>query len=648
VPSLVETKYLFYIWIWISLQKPVWYSVRKKLKTIASLGIHTIVLYTVVFWLAGCLPDYTNPIDPENPKALPPRPLFNEVSLVPYSDFIAYQGRFSYEYDNAAMLMVQAKHPDSASFTVVDSVFAPTQMFTYSRPLQDSAQYVFRLFGKNKYGVSAYSQAHKANVDTLDIFPPRVDVYHEGSLLTSKVIQDSVLQLQLDIWDESVLALVTVNEDTLWENKEQVQVDSKRTKLSFNDTLVSYSNQYVITVIEGSEQKKQTVDTVYVYYDYPNLLPVLDVVGVRSSKDDGTVTLQWRPAVTQQGRMMPDFVKYKLWVLNEAPDTLLLGESSVEIEGFEDTVYTPQPVQNNQAVYYVLGVQDSAGTTAFGPNAVLEWRGNRWYRDKKVLIHAGQFIDASGVQAQVSYSFYMDTTEVTQKDFTRIMNYNPSVFAGENLPVEAVNFGDAVRYCNARSKLEGLDTVYAYEEINGPALVGLQVRQVTGYRLPLEDEWELAARGGESALYYWGDSTARAIVIEYAWYSENAGPDRDTLPYAKRPGPQLVAQKVPNAFGLYDMLGNVDEWVQNYWQSPAERTTQRVDWDGPATCGAVCLQANPEYELLEEQRVVRGGNWYMPVVNITASARMPQPQSLRTRFTGIRPVLQWVGLGGAQ
>jgi formylglycine-generating enzyme required for sulfatase activity len=196
------------------------------------------------------------------------------------------------------------------------------------------------------------------------------------------------------------------------------------------------------------------------------------------------------------------------------------------------------------------------------------------------FIPAGRFLmgdktqaDAAPHQVAVS-SFYMDKYLVTQEEYQRVMNDNPSRWKGNRNPVEQVRWSDAVRYCNARSKLEGLEPCYDLKtwQCNFAA---------NGYRLPTEAEWECACRAGTAAAYFFGDDPAK--LGDYAWFDKNAGGH-----------PHPVGQKQPNAWGLYDMGGNLWHWCNDFYQ---------VDYypDAPAQ--------DPRGPAQGQTKVVRGGAW---------------------------------------
>ena len=204
---------------------------------------------------------------------------------------------------------------------------------------------------------------------------------------------------------------------------------------------------------------------------------------------------------------------------------------------------------------------------------------------KLVLIPKGAFMmgspesevriaDATQHEVTISKDYYLGLYEVTQAQYEKMMGKNPSRFQGDNLrgdslrrdstnhPVEQVSWGDAVDFCKKLSDLT--------EEKKAGRV----------YRLPTEAEWEYACRAGSKSAYSFGESSKS--LGDYAWFDQNS--NRQTHP---------VGEKKANAWGLYDMHGNVWEWCS--------------DWYGQYPKGAV---SDPVGTRESSNRVFRGGSWY--------------------------------------
>jgi len=224
-------------------------------------------------------------------------------------------------------------------------------------------------------------------------------------------------------------------------------------------------------------------------------------------------------------------------------------------------------------------------------------------------------------------SFFMGKYEVTQKEYQEIMGTNPSHFKGDNLPVENVNWYDAIEYCNKRSQREGLTPAYTIDKNqidpnNNNRYENDEKWTVTwngnanGYRLPTEAEWEYACRAGRRTPFSTGNNitTDQANYNGKYPYNNNAnGTNRDkTTP---------AGSFASNAWGLYDMHGNVFEWC---W-----------DWTGRYASEP---QADPLGASSGSTRAGRGGSWGNTGRSLRSADKQGVPPNYRANYIGFRLV----------
>jgi formylglycine-generating enzyme required for sulfatase activity len=215
----------------------------------------------------------------------------------------------------------------------------------------------------------------------------------------------------------------------------------------------------------------------------------------------------------------------------------------------------------------------------------------------------------------ITHDFYMGETEVTQAQWRAVMGSDPvdEYGVGNDRPVYYVSWNDITQ---TNGFLDQLDAQSSYN----------------GFRLPTEAEWEYACRAGTSTRFYFGDSlgcgddnhdcaagTLPGNRSNYMWYQFNS----NTPPYWSKP----VRGKLPNAFGLYDMHGNVWEWCQDWWQEDF------YSQPGATAPNPLCSDSTSGH------RVIRGGHWFGYVWECRSAMRVRYFPAYSTNLIGVRVVL---------
>lgn len=211
---------------------------------------------------------------------------------------------------------------------------------------------------------------------------------------------------------------------------------------------------------------------------------------------------------------------------------------------------------------------------------------------------AGRYQDEVQHTVTLTRAFLLQATEVTVEQYQTLLGTNPSVHhdCGAGCPVENVSWYDAIGYANALSEAEGFEPCYGD---SGEILGGASVYECEGYRLPTEAEWEYAARAGTTTSTYAGNleqiGCEDTVLLSIAWFCGNAS-------LAKHP----VGEKEPNAWGLYDMLGNIREWASDWYSDFPGVVTDPVGADSGVS------------------RVTRGGDWGRHARDARAACRSNQ------------------------
>jgi len=190
--------------------------------------------------------------------------------------------------------------------------------------------------------------------------------------------------------------------------------------------------------------------------------------------------------------------------------------------------------------------------------------------------------------------------EVNQRLFYQVMGYNPSLFKDYRLPVDSIEWSVALDFCNKLSEIYGLKPVYTFTGNNAT-----WDTTANGWRLPTEAEWEYLCRAGSNS-----DYSGSNVVDHLGWYNQNSG----LMPHP-------VGTKQPNAFGLYDLHGNVWEWCWDWYASNYYKNSPQI---------------NPKGPIEGSRRVARGGSYFDGNSFARSSNRFYLPEFLKQ--TGFRIV----------
>ncbi|WP_407356323.1 formylglycine-generating enzyme family protein [Methanolobus sp. WCC5] len=203
-----------------------------------------------------------------------------------------------------------------------------------------------------------------------------------------------------------------------------------------------------------------------------------------------------------------------------------------------------------------------------------------WYRNERPL-H----------KVRIWNAFFLGRSEVTQKQWTDIMGINPSRIKDDDRPVDRISWNESQEFIRRLNAKESTDK----------------------YRLPTEAEWEYACRAGTTGRYSFGDDEEE--LGEYAWYGDEST------------GAYPVGQKRPNPWGLYDMHGNLWEWVQDRYHE---------SYEGAPADGSAWEETDSN---AKEFYVLRGGSWITSAVGCRSASRYYySPDGRRSRRMGLRIV----------
>ena len=403
----------------------------------------------------------------------------------------------------------------------------------------------------------------------------------------STASQDAALLAEIRADQKALTALRTVSsmgdELKVSFGGYEVSVNGWRAYLSlYSDGVLLYNDSFIVDYATLSGKKAPNMKTELddaVIEDYTNNV---DMYSSLLTRGDPIVYFEIDYSVKAAADDKPSeytFSFNKVRVINT------VSGKTVQTSALEKT--QPRTMKPQQNLREIVGVVASEKKN-FATIERYIAKGNNFEEAKKVVardIEVAKIFGKSKMVVMPRQDFEVLNTEVTQKMYRAVMGENPSSFKGENNPVENVSWYDAIFFCNKLSEKFGYEPVYAvngetdvrrwgYTPHNDKSIQGkiVQKGSANGFRLPTEDEWEHAAKGGQNYKYAGSDN-----IDEVGWYGGNSG--RTTHP---------VAQKKANGYGLYDMSGNVFEWSGA--ASGSNRVARGGSWSLDADFCAVSIR----------------------------------------------------------
>ena len=325
----------------------------------------------------------------------------------------------------------------------------------------------------------------------------------------------------------------------------------------------------------------------HIRYSLVSLLFVLPL----QAQEEPTRAIQPQPAVTVSGEAGSTYV---IESKNGVDDDFWLMRGVVELTSTQAQWFDSVPAKGPRRIYRAVKVTK--------PEEVQPLENMVWIPAGRFTMgspsnEVGRYsVEDSLTKVTITRPFWLGKYEVTQREWEELMDTNPSYWKDPDLPVETVTWFEAIEFCEKLTERE---------EAAGRLPDGYE------YSLPTEAQWEYACRAGTSTRFYYGDDPGYTQLGKYAWYRDNS----------LRTHP--VGLKLPNAWGLHDMYGNVWEWCMDWYSS---------SYPG----GSV---NDPKGATRARGRVFRGGSWSYNAVSCRSAYRSRSNPTIRINSIGFRVVL---------